>query len=42
VEVLNEYMRKWDLETAAAESFEKTRRVVDAARLAGAGAGGGR
>ncbi|HVO49294.1 MAG TPA: sugar phosphate isomerase/epimerase family protein [Steroidobacteraceae bacterium] len=32
VEVLNEYMRKWPLETAATESFAKTRRCVDAAR----------
>jgi sugar phosphate isomerase/epimerase len=32
VEVLNEYMRKWDLVTAATESYAKTRRVVDAAR----------
>lgn len=32
VEVLNEYMRKWPLETAATEAFAKTRRVVDAAR----------
>jgi len=32
VEVLNEYMRKWDLETAATEAYAKTRRVVDAAR----------
>jgi sugar phosphate isomerase/epimerase len=28
VEVLNEYIRKWDLETAAKESFAKTRRVL--------------
>jgi sugar phosphate isomerase/epimerase len=34
VEVLNEYMRKWDLETAATEAFAKTRRVVTAAREA--------
>lgn len=34
VEVLNEYMRKWDLETAATEAFAKTQRVVDAARRA--------
>ncbi|HUI63084.1 MAG TPA: sugar phosphate isomerase/epimerase [Steroidobacteraceae bacterium] len=32
VEVLNEYIRKWPLDTAATESFAKTRRVVDAAR----------
>ena len=32
VEVLNEYIRKWPLETAATEAFEKTRRVVTAAR----------
>src|SRR5580658_10529997 len=32
VEVLNEYMRKWPLETAATEAFVKTRRVVMAAR----------
>jgi len=32
VEVLNEYMRRWPLETAATESFAKTRRCVDAAR----------
>jgi sugar phosphate isomerase/epimerase len=32
VEVLNEYMRKWDLKTAASEAFAKTRRVVTAAR----------
>ena len=32
VEVLNEYMRKWPLETAATEAFAKTRRVVTAAR----------
>jgi len=31
VEVLNEYIRKWDLKTAATEAFAKTRRVVDAA-----------
>ena len=34
VEVLNEYMRKWDLTTAATESFIKTTRVVTAARQA--------
>jgi sugar phosphate isomerase/epimerase len=39
VEVLNEYIRKWDLGTAATEAFAKTRRVVDAARLAGTGSG---
>jgi sugar phosphate isomerase/epimerase len=32
VEVLNDYMRKWSLETAATESFAKTQRVVMAAR----------
>jgi sugar phosphate isomerase/epimerase len=32
VEVLNEYMRKWPLDTAATEAFAKTRKVVDAAR----------
>ena len=32
VEVLNEYMRKWPLETAATESFAKTQRVITAAR----------
>lgn len=32
VEVLNEYARKWSLETAAAEAFTKTQRVVTAAR----------
>jgi sugar phosphate isomerase/epimerase len=32
VEVLNEYIRKWPLETAATEAFAKTRRVVTAAR----------
>jgi sugar phosphate isomerase/epimerase len=32
VEVLNEYMRKWSLETAATEGFIKTQRVVTAAR----------
>src|SRR5277367_512919 len=31
VEVLNEYMRKWDLKTAATEAFAKTQRVVTAA-----------
>ena len=34
VEVLNEYMRKWDLKTAATEAFAKTQRVLDSARLA--------
>jgi sugar phosphate isomerase/epimerase len=32
VEVLNEYMRKWPLETAATEAFAKTTRVVMTAR----------
>jgi sugar phosphate isomerase/epimerase len=32
VEVLNEYMRKWPLETAATEAFAKTIKVVTAAR----------
>jgi sugar phosphate isomerase/epimerase len=32
VEVLNEYIRKWPLDTAATEAFLKTRRVVSAAR----------
>jgi sugar phosphate isomerase/epimerase len=32
VEVLNEYIRKWPLETAAQEAFAKTTRVVAAAR----------
>ncbi len=32
VEVLNEYIRKWDLKTAATEAFAKTQRVVAAAR----------
>jgi sugar phosphate isomerase/epimerase len=32
VEVLNEYMRKWDLKTAATEAFSKTRRVLASAR----------
>jgi sugar phosphate isomerase/epimerase len=32
VEVLNEYIRKWDLTTAAAEAFAKTQRVVATAR----------
>jgi sugar phosphate isomerase/epimerase len=34
VEVLNEYIRKWDLKTAACEAFAKTRRVLTAAREA--------
>ncbi len=34
VEVLNEYMRKWDLKTAATEAYAKTHRVVTAARQA--------
>jgi sugar phosphate isomerase/epimerase len=34
VEVLNEYIRKWDLKTAATEAFAKTVRVVTAARQA--------
>jgi sugar phosphate isomerase/epimerase len=32
VEVLNEYMRKWSLETAATEAFARTSRVIAAAR----------
>ena len=32
VEVLNEYIRKWPLETAATEAFAKTTQVVTAAR----------
>ncbi len=32
VEVLNEYIRKWPLQTAATEAFAKTRAVVTAAR----------
>jgi sugar phosphate isomerase/epimerase len=32
VEVLNEYIRKWPLETAATEAFAKTLQVVTAAR----------
>jgi sugar phosphate isomerase/epimerase len=32
VEVLNEYIRKWSVETAATEAFAKTTRVVTAAR----------
>jgi sugar phosphate isomerase/epimerase len=35
VEVLNEYIRKWDLRTAATEAFAKTQRVVTSARQAG-------
>jgi sugar phosphate isomerase/epimerase len=31
VEVINEYMRKWDLKTAATETMAKTRAVVMAA-----------
>jgi sugar phosphate isomerase/epimerase len=31
VEVLNEYIRRWDLKTAATEAFAKTQRVVTAA-----------
>jgi sugar phosphate isomerase/epimerase len=34
VEVLNEYIRKWDLRTAATEAFAKTQRVLAAARHA--------
>jgi sugar phosphate isomerase/epimerase len=34
VEVLNEYIRKWDLKTAATEAFVKTQRVLTAARQA--------
>ena len=36
VEVLNEYIRKWDLATAATEAYTKTRRVIAAARDAAA------
>lgn len=32
VEVLNEYIRKWPLDTAATEAFTKTKQVVSAAR----------
>jgi len=32
VEVLNEYIRKWPIETAAEEAFAKTHKVVTAAR----------
>jgi sugar phosphate isomerase/epimerase len=32
VEVLNEYIRKWPLQTAATEAFAKTNKVVTAAR----------
>jgi len=39
VEVLNEYIRKWDLKTAATEAFAKTQRVVEAARQAKSAAG---
>jgi sugar phosphate isomerase/epimerase len=39
VEVLNEYIRKWDLKTAATEAFAKTQRVLIAARQAGYGRG---
>lgn len=35
VEVINEYIRKWNLETAATEAFAKTQRVVSAARPSG-------
>jgi sugar phosphate isomerase/epimerase len=35
VEVLNEYIRKWDLETAATESLAKTQRVIAQARPQG-------
>jgi sugar phosphate isomerase/epimerase len=35
VEVLNEYIRKWDLKTAATEAFAKTQRVVEVAHQAG-------
>ena len=34
VEVLNEYIRKWDLETAATEAFVKTKRAIESARQA--------
>ncbi|HLZ98595.1 MAG TPA: sugar phosphate isomerase/epimerase [Steroidobacteraceae bacterium] len=34
VEVLNEYIRKWDLTTAATEAFAKTHRVLESARQA--------
>jgi len=34
VEVLNEYIRKWHLKTAATEAYAKTQRVVEAARQA--------
>jgi sugar phosphate isomerase/epimerase len=33
VEVLNEYIRKWSLQTAASEAFAKTTKVVAAARV---------
>src|SRR5450631_1528339 len=39
VEVLNEYIRKWDLKTAATEAFAKTQRVVTSARQAALAAG---
>jgi sugar phosphate isomerase/epimerase len=39
VEVLNEYIRKWDLQTAATEAFVKTQRVVAAARQSKSAAG---
>ncbi len=39
VEVLNEYIRKWDLKTAATEAFAKTQRVVESARQAKSAAG---
>ncbi len=32
VEVINEYIRKWSLETAATEAFQKAQRIVAAAR----------
>lgn len=39
VEVLNEYIRRWDLKTAATEAFAKTQRVVESARQAKSAAG---
>ncbi len=42
VEVINEYMRLWDLETAARETMRKTRAVVLAARQTWRKPGGGR
>lgn len=42
VEVLNEYIRKWDLETAAAEAFGKTQRLLRSARQTKEVAGGHR